>query len=87
VDIDYGCGVIRARSGLAKVRGWWRRSRKRRALIADWYALGHDPNKTFNFLQSQKTVISNLRSLDDFFAEEGRNSSPPGLAPVRVQES
>ncbi len=73
VDIDYGCGVIRARSGLARVRGWWRMSRKRSALIAQWPALGHDSNKTFSFLQSHKTLLSNLRSLDDFFAEEGRS--------------
>jgi hypothetical protein len=84
VDIDYGCGVNRARSGLARVRGWWRMSRRRRALIAQWNALGHDSNKTFNFLQSHKTLISNLRSLDDFIAEEGRRFSPPGLAAQRA---
>jgi hypothetical protein len=54
VDIDYGCGVIRARSGLARVRGWWGMSRKRRALIAQWHALGHDSNKSCSFLQSQR---------------------------------
>ena len=72
VDIDFGCGVIRERSGLARVCGWWRTSRKRKALIAQWHALGNDSNKTFSFLQNYKTSLCNLRSLDDFVAEEGR---------------
>jgi hypothetical protein len=82
VDIDYGCGVIRERSGLAKVCGWWRTSRKRKALIAGWHALGNDSNQTLRFLQSYKTLLCNLRSLDDFIAEKGR-ANPIGLAARR----
>lgn len=76
VDIDHGCGVIRERSGLARVCGWWGRSGKRKALMAQWRALGNDSNKTLRFLQNYRTLLCNLRSLDDFIAEEGRAPSP-----------
>ena len=71
VAIDHGCGVIRERSGLARVCGWWRTSRKRKALIAQWHGLGKDGNTTSHFLQDNKILLYNLRSLDDFIAEEG----------------
>ena len=72
VDIDFGCCVIRTRSVLGRVGGWWRTSRKRNELIAEWHAPRNDSDKTLNFLESYKTLLCNLRSLDDSFNEEGR---------------
>ena len=79
VDIDHGCGVIREKSDLARVRAWWRTPRKRKALIAQWHALGNDCSKTLDFLQNYKTSLCNLRALDDFIAEEERAQNRLGL--------
>jgi hypothetical protein len=72
VDVDSGCGFIRARSGLGRVSEWWRTSRKRKELIEEWHTLRNDARKTSSFLQSHKTLLCNLQSLEDFFQEEGR---------------
>jgi hypothetical protein len=74
VDIENGCGVIREHSGLARLLRWWPASRHRRTLIALWRGLGNDFTKSVGVLQHNKTLLSNLRSLDDFIAEEQRAS-------------
>jgi hypothetical protein len=74
VDIEYGCGVIRERTSLARLCRWWPTSRKRKALIAQWRGLSSDFEKGRYVLQQDKTLLYNLRSLDDFIAED----RPPG---------
>jgi hypothetical protein len=73
VNIDYGCGVIRKRSGLARLCGWSRFSRQQRALIAEWQTLGNNFDQTFNFFQKNKTLLCNLRSLEDFITDERKD--------------
>ncbi len=70
VDIENGCGVIREHSGLTRLLRWWPASRRRKTLIALWRELGSDFTKSAGVLHHSKTLLSNLRSLDDFIAEE-----------------
>jgi hypothetical protein len=75
VDIDYGCGIIRERSSLARLCRWWPTSRRRKALIAQRRGLGNDFSKTLCVLPQDRALLYNLRSLDDFIAEEQRAGS------------
>jgi hypothetical protein len=75
VDIDYGCGIIRKSFGWPRLREWWRASREREALIEQWSALGNDYNKTFALHRKNRQLLCNLRSLDDFIAEQERLGS------------
>lgn len=76
VDIDFGCGVIRTRALLARLLERMRASDERKALTAEWNALGDNFSATFRFMQEHKLTLCRLRSIEDFIRDEEGVLSP-----------
>lgn len=75
VDIDFGCGVIRARPLLARLRERMRASGEREALIERWNAFGDDFGAAYRFMQEHKQTLCRLRSVEDFNRDEEGSSA------------
>jgi len=76
VDIDFGCGVIRTPALLAGLRERMHASDERKALNAQWNALGDNFSETFRFMQEHKLKLCKLRSIEDFIRDEEAVLSP-----------
>jgi hypothetical protein len=66
VDTDYGCGVIRK---LAEPSGETS-TQADAELLGDWRSRRDDPIEAFAFFQSNKQVLLNLISVEEFLARE-----------------
>jgi hypothetical protein len=66
VDIDFGCGVIRARPPREQIHP----TGECAALIAQWNALGDDFGAAYRFMQAHKRMLCRLQSIEDFIRDE-----------------
>jgi hypothetical protein len=73
VDTDYGCGIIRKRSTTPSTRRGG--IGEYEVVTRAWHLLGNNYDAAFLFMQDNKNVLSNLRTVKDFILEEKTTSA------------